>query len=160
MVVSVGYLLAVAWQRAIDSVPPADARMADYPAWVDVCDWIAAHTPTGALFLTPRMNQTFKWRTGRPEVVTRKDVPQDARGILEWHRRIKDIYYFEGAAGLVGPIDSLSVLSAERVQELARKYRADFVLTDRSQLLPLAKVYWNEEYVVYRTEPSTTSAGR
>jgi hypothetical protein len=150
----------IAWQRAQNPVPPADARLADYRAWVDVCEWIEEHTPTDALFLTPRMNQSFKWRTGRPEVVTRKDVPQDARGILEWDRRIKDIYYFEGPTGLEGPIDSVSVLSADRVREFAAKYGAEFVLTDRSQLLSLPRAYWNEEYVVYRIEDHSTGSGR
>ena len=153
------HLASIAWARASNPVPPADARMADYSAWVDVCEWIAEHTPSDALFLTPRMNQSFKWRTGRPEVVTRKDVPQDARGILEWDRRIKDIYYFEGPAGVEGPIDSLSVLSAHRVRELALRYGAEFVLTDRSQLLSLPRAYWNEEYVVYRIEHRTADTG-
>jgi hypothetical protein len=30
------------------------------------------------------------------------------------------------------------------------KYGADMVLADRSQLLPLPRAYWNQEYVVYR----------
>jgi hypothetical protein len=153
------HLASIAWARASNPVPPADARMADYDAWVDVCAWVAEHTPTDALFLTPRMNQSFKWRTGRPEVVTRKDVPQDARGILEWDRRIKDIYYFEGPAGVEGPIDSLSVLSAGRVRELALRYGAEFVLTDRSQLLSLPRAYWNGEYVVYQIEHRTADTG-
>jgi hypothetical protein len=133
-------------------VPPADSRLADFKAWTDACDWIAENTSANSLFLTPRLNHSFKWRTGRPEVVNRKDIPQDARGILEWNRRIKDIYYYEGPAGLVGPIDSLGQLGDERVRQLAKKYGADYVLSDRSQLLSLPRAYRNEEYVVYRIE--------
>ncbi len=131
------YLGDVASKRVLNPVPPADARMADFKAWTDACDWIAANTSASSLFLTPRLNHSFKWRTGRPEVVNRKDIPQDARGILEWNRRIKEIYYYDGPAGLVGPIDSLGQLGDERVRELARKYGADYVLSDRSQLLSL-----------------------
>ena len=98
------------------------------------------------------MNHTFKWRTGRPEVVNRKDIPQDTRGILEWDRRIKEIYYYEDAAGMQGPVDSPSQLGTDRVRELATKYGADMVLADRSQLLSLPRAYWNEEYVIYRIE--------
>jgi hypothetical protein len=155
-----GHLLSIAWGRVNNPVPPADARLADYSAWLDVCAWIKTNTPADAMFLTPRLNHSFKWRTGRAEVVTRKDVPQDAAGILEWDRRIKDIYYFETPAGLAGPIDSLCVLSAERLQELAAKYGADFVLADRTQLLSLPRAYWNTEYVVYRTEHGTAGAAR
>ncbi len=146
------YLADVAGRRALNPVPPADSRMADFKAWTDACDWIAENTSANSLFLTPRLNHSFKWRTGRPEVVNRKDIPQDARGILEWNRRIKDIYYYEGAAGLVGPIDSLGQLGDERVRQLAKKYGADYVLSDRSQLLSLPRAYRNEEYVVYRIE--------
>jgi hypothetical protein len=146
------YLGDVASKRVLNPVPPADARMADFKAWTDACEWIAANTSATSLFLTPRLNHSFKWRTGRPEVVNRKDIPQDARGILEWNRRIKEIYYYDGPAGLVGPIDSLGQLGDERVRELARKYGADYVLSDRSQLLSLPRAYRNEEYVVYRVE--------
>lgn len=145
-------LVPLAYRRVVNPIPPADARMASYAAWVDVCQWIAANTSTGARFLTPRLSQSFKWRTGRAEVATRKDVPQDTPGILEWNRRIKDIYYYEAPAGLQGPIDSVGPLGAERVRELAKKYAADFVLSDRSQLLSLPRAYWNEEYVVYRLD--------
>jgi hypothetical protein len=146
------YLGSMARQRFVNPVPPADARMADFEAWTAACQWIAENTSAHSLFLTPRLNQSFKWRTGRPEVVNRKDIPQDAQGIREWNRRIRDIYYYEGPAGLVGPIDSLGQLGDARVRELAKKYGAEFVLSDRAQLLSLPRAYWNEEYVVYRVE--------
>lgn len=130
-------------------IPPADAKVTVYPDWVEICNWIAANTPPDALFLTPRLNQSFKWRTGRPEVVTRKDIPQDTRGIIEWYRRLKEIYYTE-VAGIEQPLDSIGVLGTDRVRELAQKYHAQYVLMDRGQLLSLPIAFWNEEYVVYR----------
>jgi hypothetical protein len=133
------------------AVPPADEKIRDFPAWEEACQWIAENTPPDALFLTPRLNHSFKWRAGRPEVVNRKDVPQDARSILEWHRRIKEIYYID-TAGIEEPLDSIGVLGTDRVQELAQKYRADYVVMDRGQLLSLPIAFWNEEYVVYRIE--------
>ncbi len=45
------------------------------------------NTPTDAVFLTPRLAQTFRWYAERAEVVNRKDIPQDAPGIVEWWRR-------------------------------------------------------------------------
>jgi hypothetical protein len=132
-------------------IPPADAKVTFYPDWVEACDWIAANTPADALFLTPRLNQSFKWRTGRPEVVNRKDIPQDARGILEWYRRLKDIYYTE-VGGIEQSFDSIGILGTDRVRELATKYHAAYVLMDRGQLLSLPIAFRNEEYVVYRIE--------
>src|SRR5207248_1848204 len=74
-------------------VPPADAKVTAYSDWVNVCDWVAKNTPSDALFLTPRLNQSFKWRAGRAEVCNRKDMPQDAQSIVAWFARLKDIFY-------------------------------------------------------------------
>jgi hypothetical protein len=152
----------VRWQNPI---PPADQKLRDVSLWDDVCQWAAKNTPQGALFLTPRLNVSFKWRAGRPEVVNRKDVPQDARSIVEWHRRIQGIYYAT-VEGELQPLDSLGVLGTERVLELAKAHGAKFVLMDRGQLLKLPIAYWNDEYVIYRVagaeaqrSPRTTPSG-
>ena len=91
-------MLAVGWHlgdlvvvRYEYSRPPADAPLADLAAWRDVCRWAATETPSDSVFLTPRLAQTFRWYAGRAEVVTRKDVPQDADGIVEWWRRMNRI---------------------------------------------------------------------
>lgn len=145
------YLGGACWTRIETPVPPADAKVIDYKAWVEVCDWIAneKNTPPDALFLTPRLNLSFKWRTGRPEVVNRKDIPQDAHNIITWFTRLKDIYY-PIIGGIEKPLDSIGELGTERVHELAKKYTADYVLTDRGQLLSLPVVFRNNEYVVYK----------
>ncbi len=140
-------------------VPAADAKLTFYPDWVEVCDWIAANTPADALFLTPRLNQSFKWRTGRPEVAIWKDLPQDAGNIVEWYGRLKDIYY-TNVGGIEQPLDSIGVLGTDRVRELAKKYHATYVLMDRSQLLSLPIVFRNDEYVVYRIEDRTAGNSR
>jgi hypothetical protein len=155
-----GHLGSVVAQRSRNPVPPADARMADFSAWVDACRWIAENTSVHTRFLTPRLNHSFKWRTGRAEIVNRKDIPQDTRGILEWNRRIKEIYYYEDVTGINGPVDSPRQLETDRVRELAAKYGAGMVVADRSQLLSLPRVYWNQEYVVYRVPDRAADGGR
>jgi hypothetical protein len=152
LVLAGGHLANVAGQRMQNPIPPADEKVRDFAAWVEACKWVGKNSPSDALFLTPRLNHTFKWRAGRPEVANRKDIPQDARSIIEWHRRIKEIYYTE-VAGLAEPLDSIGVLGTERVRELALKFGADHVLMDRGQLLSLPIAFWNEEYVVYRITP-------
>jgi hypothetical protein len=137
--------------RFDNPVPPADRTRRDFAAWEDVCQWIAKNTRPDALFLTPRRAVSFKWRTGRPEVVTYKDIPQDARSMVEWHRRLHNIHYADGSTE---PIASLSDLGTDRIEALAREYDFDYVLTDRSRPLNLPIVYPNSaysnaEYVVY-----------
>jgi hypothetical protein len=60
--------------------------------WREACAWIRAHAPEEVVFLAPVRQQTFKWYAQRPEVVTWKDVPQDAAGLLDWWQRRKEIY--------------------------------------------------------------------
>jgi hypothetical protein len=149
-------------RRFLNPLPPADQKLRDVAAWVDACTWAAENTPEDALFLTPRLNLTFKWHAGRPEVANRKDLPQDARSIVDWHRRIQEIYYAT-IEGEEQPLDSLGILGTERVRELATKYNANYVLMDRGQLLSLPVAYKNDEYVIYhinRTNDGPTTIGR
>lgn len=83
--------------------PPADrAALANYPLerrrtddtfrnWRRVCKWIEDNTPSDALFLTPKDQQTFNWYSGRSQFVCYKDIPQDAAGICSWATRIEKV---------------------------------------------------------------------
>jgi hypothetical protein len=120
--------------------------------WQRACDWIARHTRTDDMFLTPRHQQSFKWYAQRGEVICAKDIPQDAAGIVEWRRRLEDV--FPGSVGLYD-------LVAHREQgllELAKKYQFQYVVVDRGVSqgnLAFPLVYPNElaepnTYEVYR----------
>ncbi len=67
-------------------------KVANAAAWRDVCAWIKSNTPPGTKFITPRQNQSFKWYAERAEVVTWKDIPQDAGAIVEWRRLLDQVY--------------------------------------------------------------------
>ena len=153
------YPLGACWARITNPNTRSDAKIVDYPAWIKACEWVAANTPPNALFITPRLNSSFKWRTGRPEVAIRKDIPQDAGGIVEWAGRIKDLYAIE-IGGEEQLVDSVGALGTDRVKELASKYQAQYVLADRGQLLGLPIVFRNDEYVVYRIEDRNAGDGR
>jgi hypothetical protein len=159
-----GHLADKSFARLAAAVPPADRKMQDFAAWVEVCRWIAEHTETDALFLTPRLSQSFKWRTGRAEVVTRKDVPQDARSIVEWSKRYRHVYYQDAAGRETDEPQSLGDLGTERVRQLAREYGAKYVIASRGTPLWLPVVYpnaqhGNEEYVVYRIDARGPTGG-
>jgi hypothetical protein len=150
-------LAATSWQlastavrRATHPVPPADRSMRDVGAWIDVCDWAAKHTRPDALFLTPRLAHSFKWRAGRAEVVTRKDIPQDAPSVVEWLDRLHDVHYYQ-FEGEWYPYRSLAHGGTGRVERIAAKYHADYIVTDTRRRLGLPVVYRNEHYVVYAT---------
>jgi hypothetical protein len=144
-------------RQALPAFPDPRETEAAYDAWRRLGQWIDSHTPPGARFLTPRAQQTFKWYAQRAEVVTWKDVPQDAAALVEWRRRFDEIY---------GPIGwrGLTAYSDEQLADLARKYDAQYIVIDRrraARRLGLERVYpaWPHEnlyYEVYRAPHAPT----
>jgi hypothetical protein len=145
--------------RALEIIPPPQPRshkidgMENFDDWRDICEWIktSGKIPPGARFLTPRMAQTFKWYTGHSEVATWKDIPQDAKELVQWWARLKDI----DGTGLPPPRPrwraALTELSAERLRQLGGKYDADFVIDEQGDSAPeLPLVFSNEHYAIYR----------
>ncbi len=131
--------------------PPADDKIADLASWREICQWVGDHTPAEALFITPRTAQTFRWYAGRAEVVSRKDIPQDAAGIVQWWRRMNDVYRDRREGINPGWYRSLSDLGPARLRELGEKYGADYVITDAQPPLALELVSPpNPSYAVYR----------
>ncbi|HEY2416110.1 MAG TPA: DUF6798 domain-containing protein [Pirellulaceae bacterium] len=143
------------WWRAPPKLATSETSIQDwFRDWQRVCQWVAAETPADALFLTPQEQQTFKWYAGRPEVVTWKDVPQDARGLLEWKKRLDEVY----------PRDpehrqhDLAAFDDAALVNLAQKYGAKYVLIDRTRAdrpIRLLKMYpllvdENPSFAVYR----------
>ena len=137
--------------RAIPQVPRAVRVPAQGP-WRLACKWIAesGEIPPDARFITPRLSQTFKWYSGRPEVVTWKDLPQDAESIVQWQDRIEDVY----ATGLPSYWDrwyaNPAELGTERLRRLGKRYGADYVITRKSEWIDLEPVYENSYYGIYR----------
>jgi len=133
----------------------ADSKL-DAAAWVDVCAWVRAHTPPEARFLTPRGAGSFTWRTDRPEVVSWKNSPQDARSLIEWRRRIVDVFSPTGRLGDMGA--SVAALGSERMREVAAAYGATHAIVPTPAAwqpeLPFERVYANAGYAVYRIEGS------
>ena len=125
-------------------------RVANDDDWRDACEWIRENTPAGAQFLTPRMPQTFKWYAQRGEVVTWKDVPQDAAGILEWRARLERIHAARDPEASSRWIESLAERGTEEVSALAAEYDTEYVLTVPEPRLALPIVFQNNSYVIYR----------
>ena len=133
--------------------PLADkpGKVVDFEDWRAICQWIADsdEIAPGARFLTPRTCQTFKWYTGHPEVVTWKDMPQDAASLVEWMARLEEIHHSRSGDPEERWADSLAEIGVAELVRLGRKYGAQFVLTEAEVSLPLERVAWNKSYVVY-----------
>jgi hypothetical protein len=123
--------------------------------WVSVCDWVRVAMPVDEVLLTPRHQQTFKWYSGRAEVVNWKDVPQDAAALLEWNRRFDDV--FPKRLGSVS-LNSMRVpIGYAMLRDYRRRYGVRFMVVDNriaTKQLPLVKVYPaadvdNQTYSVY-----------
>jgi hypothetical protein len=137
----------------LTSVTPRADKGVVYDDWRDVCHWVGANTDPQARFLTPRMAMTFRWNADRGEVVTWKDIPQNADGIVEWWRRLGEIW---GVGTPAGAIDSLALLGPQRLAEIAKKYQAEYAIVQllpNEARLPLKPVYENNSYAVYRFSP-------
>lgn len=93
--------------------------------WQAVCAWVADNTPSDALFLTPRAQQTFKWYAGRAEVVSYKDVPQDSLSLIEWYDRIGR------CAPPRGPTGEPLGWTTEQLRNLQQRYHFQYVIVDR-----------------------------
>ncbi|MBN2216374.1 MAG: hypothetical protein JW719_03255, partial [Pirellulales bacterium] len=124
--------------------------------WRDACRWIATagQIPADARFLTPRACRTFKWYTGRAEVVNWKDIPQDPRSIVEWWRRHQMLHATGGETPKDRWFTSLADRGEDRLIELGRYYHADYVLTENWPPLALPVVFANDSFVVYRLSDS------
>ncbi len=92
--------------------------------WIDACHWIRSNTAKDALVLTPRFQQTFKWYAHRAEIASWKDAPQDVLGLLEWERRMLEIFPRS-------PEGYGIEMSDEHLLAMHRKYRMDYVVLDR-----------------------------
>lgn len=93
-------------------------------AWREICVWARESTPADALFVTPRHQQTFKWFAERAEVATVKDVPQDARSVIEWQKRRAELAYAMPA------IDSEFALEETFLAERAAAWGAEWLIVD------------------------------
>ncbi len=114
--------------RSLPQYPENDTRFREsWQNWLRVCDWIREETPEDAVFITPFQQQTFKWYASRTEVVAWKDIPQDAASIVQWHQRLKAIQEPQQYSEM-----QILTYSDERLAELAKEYRASYLLMPQS----------------------------
>jgi hypothetical protein len=100
-----------------------ETRLSQYADWIAVCEWINENIEEQGLWLTPRRQQSFKWRVRQPELAVWKDMPQNARAVVEWSSRLNDAYKFDKRKQLLP-------WSEEDLVRLVNKYKIRYVLLD------------------------------
>jgi hypothetical protein len=119
---------AAADAASLPSYPDNEKRTRETAEnWQRVCNWIRCNTPSNAVFITPLAQQTFKWYAHRAEAVCWKDAPQDAGGIVEWHRRFNT---FRDIGNLL-PGGFLELRDGQR-REIAHSCQATHLLIPQS----------------------------
>ncbi|MCA9127795.1 MAG: hypothetical protein KDB22_11945 [Planctomycetales bacterium] len=116
----------IADRLVVNSVGPIQVSTARYQDWLAACRWIRENSPEDSLWFTPKYQQTFKWHTGRAEVVCWKDVPQDNRSVHEWYRRITRCDPPRDAQG------KTREWTTEELLELSREFKFEWILLDRT----------------------------
>ena len=116
----------------------SDVTRQVYQDWVQVCGWIREETPSAAVFLTPRRQQTFKWYAHRAEIVSWKDIPQDALGLIQWHERFSQWYWDSSVESGFTSLDP-QLLVKQRKHHCARYLVRPNL--GNSRRLPLRRVY-------------------
>jgi len=123
-----GDVLALPRSKKEDRQARKDNTLRIHRHWQLACIWMKNNSPVDAIAITPLRQQTFKWYSERGEVVTRKDMPQDAASLLEWHERRETVYPF------VDGFRSLSRVNNDLLAENCVRFDAGYlVLTQFSK---------------------------
>ncbi len=148
------------WQLS-DGRPTADVQghigdddPREYEDWRLTCEWIRENTPPDARFLIPPNAMSFRWYAQRSEVVSWKDIPQDAAGIVEWRRRCDATQRWWEQLRKAG---RMTPQINRRLGELAAADEFDFqyIVAARRHgagRLPLPEEFATAHFVVYRVK--------
>ncbi len=135
--------------------------------WVEAARWIKENTPKDAIILFPphlntaQLGGEFRVISQRSVVVSRHEGDLSALSYVfafQWYQRMQDLTAGEFMVGtpmsrITGAIRKGSEsLSEADVLALAKKYRAGYVLRERSAPLALAPVFENEQFLVYQVQ--------
>ncbi|MDR1480244.1 MAG: hypothetical protein LBJ00_15010 [Planctomycetaceae bacterium] len=139
--------------------------------WREACNWIAntANTPKSANFFIPYDSVTFKWYANRSNVAVWKEVPQDAKSLIQWAISIDELFgevddSGQGKRLLINRISKkpfsqmLLKKSPKEMQRLQEKYSFDYILAptnpNLSKRFGFKIIYKNSEYCVYEVNRS------
>lgn len=136
----------------------ADSKV-DAAGWSDICDWLREHTPIDACVLTPRGATSLAWRTGRREVVSWKNSPQDAASLVAWRERIMDCFVFDQS--MSESARSTATIGEQRMRKVADRYGATHAIVPLDAPgvddLTFPRLYENSVYAIFKLDDHTGS---
>jgi len=91
-------------------------------------DWIRAHTPVDALFLTPPGLERFRLHAQRAIVVDWKSPPLAPDELVEWYRRLCNVSGNPEVTSLNAAEAGYRRMDAERLATLVQEYGVQFVV--------------------------------
>ena len=157
------------------SAPPKESICR---GWLDVCRWAKANTPPDAVFLVPRGCDSLKWNAHRAAVGSWKEVPQDARSLVEWFKKMEALYTPLGdqsASRWNQPLCAILINKGRaRFEKLAEEYQFDYIVSElppyQIATYPKAleryndylktEVYRNDQFVVIKIRPKEEGEGK
>jgi hypothetical protein len=158
------HLSTTTFSQIQERFPPADGprKVARGDDWREICQRIASdeHIPNDAVFITPRGNHTFRWHTGRAEVVCWKDVPQDAASVVAWRDRFYDIHRNRSGDDRRF-LRALTDLDEAELLRLGETYHARYLLTRANPRLALPRLFQSTRrfYAVYELKQPAPAHG-
>ncbi|MGB6041638.1 MAG: DUF6798 domain-containing protein [Pirellulales bacterium] len=152
LLIGMGHMAAVAnWHLAQD-IPAADRKFLKsnekYRHWTRACDFARNETPADAIFIVPIHAHTFKWYADRADTGVWKEMPQDAKSVMDWWHCLSDVH-----RGADGWRKSLNEASPQHLQAMAARYNAQYVLTESDPPLPFPKRFENGSFTIYQLVP-------
>lgn len=126
-------VLVISWGRwlGVNSLPDDDS------AYLQVCQWVRTNTPTGAIFMVPPDEQSFRVHGERAIVVNIKGIPQLSGEMVDWEQRLRDVLDMQKIESLRGTtlqdtLDAVRIaydhVPPDHMLAMARKYNCQYVL--------------------------------
>lgn len=147
-------LLGIAWFWPGDEKPARKMTLAEFEDWKAVLGWIRTETAPDAVVQSMNEDFAIKWYAERAEYVNYKDCPQDAPGIMEWHRRL----LWLDQQWRTPAIADMRVSTAE-LAALHQQTGIDYLICSRFGPIEGTPVFAKGAFRVYRLTPAASSAG-
>jgi hypothetical protein len=112
--------------------------------------WVRAETPVDALFLAPPGEYRFRLLARRAVIVDTKSPPLQPDLLLAWYRRLCAMTLYPEAPTFEAVENRYGELTAAQLEEVARRFRADYIVVTAPTAFTEAPVFANASYRVFR----------
>lgn len=139
--------------------------------WLDICRWARENTDPAAVFLVPKGCDSLKWNACRADAGQWKEIPQDARSIVEWYKKMETLYVPIGAKSSARwnqpLICALINKGRNRYDRICQEYGIDYIISElppyqvmtnpkaleRYNQFLEREVYRNSQFIVLKARP-------